>query len=65
VFGGRAIVASRRGSFEAAPGLYVPGLGQIESVTRQGDRWLVIAENGIIRSMPRPRPRAEFEFEMR
>ena len=66
VFGGRAIVASRRGSFEAAPGLFVPGLGQIEAVTRQGDRWVVIAEKGIIRSMPRPpRLHAEYELEFR
>ena len=65
VFGGRAIVASRRGNFEAAPGLFVPGLGQVEAVTRQGDRWVVIAEKGIIRSMLRPpRPRAAYGYEL-
>jgi len=65
VFGGRAIVASRRGSFEAAPGLFVPGLGQVEAITRQGDRWVVIAEKGIIRSMPRPPlPRAAYGYEL-
>jgi outer membrane murein-binding lipoprotein Lpp len=64
IFNGRAIVASRRGAFEAAPGLYVPGLGQVETITRQGNRWVVVAEKGIIRSMQRlPRPRAAFELD--
>jgi len=62
VFNGRAIVANRRGAFEAAPGLYVPGLGQIDAITRQGDRWIVVAERGIIRSAPHPRAAYEFEF---
>jgi hypothetical protein len=64
IFNGRAVVASRRGAFEAAPGLFVPGLGHIEAVTRQGNRWIVVAEKGVIRSSPRlPRPRAAFELE--
>jgi uncharacterized protein YoxC len=65
IVNGRAVVASRRGAFDAAPGLYVPGLGQIENITRQADRWIVVAERGVIRSMPRPpSPRAGLEFEV-
>jgi hypothetical protein len=55
VFQGRALVANRRGVFEAAPGLRLPGLGRVESVTREKGRWVVTAEKGIITTMRRPR----------
>lgn len=55
VFRGRAVVASRRGVFEAAPGLHLPDLGRVEAVTREKGRWVVIAEKGIITTMRRPR----------
>jgi hypothetical protein len=48
VFRGRALVASRNGIFEAAPGLNLPGLGQVESVRRQDGQWVVVTERGLI-----------------
>jgi hypothetical protein len=55
VFRGRAVVASRRGLFEAAPGMHLPELGRVEAVTRENGRWVVVAEKGIITTMRRPR----------
>lgn len=55
IFRGRALVANRRGVFEAAPGLHLPELGRVEAVTRQNGRWVVITEKGIITVMRRPR----------
>jgi hypothetical protein len=55
VMRGRALVANRRGVFEAAPGLFLPDLGRVEAVTRQNGRWVVVTENGIITAMRRPR----------
>ncbi|MPZ57087.1 MAG: hypothetical protein GEU91_11440 [Rhizobiales bacterium] len=54
VFRGRALVANRRGVFEAAPGLRLPDLGRVEAVTRQNGRWVVVTERGIITAMRRP-----------
>jgi hypothetical protein len=48
VFRGRALVASRYGVFEAAPGLELPGLGVVESVKRQDGQWVVITDKGLI-----------------
>jgi hypothetical protein len=48
VFRGRALVVSRRGVYEAAPGLHLPELGRVEAVTRENGRWVVITEKGII-----------------
>ena len=55
VLRGRALVANRRGVFEAAPGLFLPELGRVEAVTRQNGRWVVVTEKGIITAMRRPR----------
>jgi hypothetical protein len=61
VFRGRALVASRRGVFEAAPGLFLPELGRVEAVTRRNGRWMVVAEKGIITTAHRPR--ATFSYD--
>jgi hypothetical protein len=53
VFRGRALVVSRRGVFEAAPGLHLPDLGRVEAVTRENGRWVVITEKGIITAQRR------------
>jgi hypothetical protein len=54
VFRGRALVAGRRGVFEAAPGVHLPELGRVEAVTRRDGRWVVITEKGIITAFRRP-----------
>jgi hypothetical protein len=55
VFRGRALVASRHGVFEAAPGLELPGLGQVESIKQQDGRWVVVTEKGLIVASRGPR----------
>jgi hypothetical protein len=55
VFRGRALVANRRGVFEAAPGLHLPELGRVEAVTRRNGRWVVVTEKGLITMSHRPR----------
>jgi hypothetical protein len=55
VFRGRALVANRHGVFEAAPGLELPGLGQVESIKQQDGRWVVITEKGLIVASRNPR----------
>jgi hypothetical protein len=55
VFRGRALVASRHGVFEAAPGLELPGLGHVESIKQQDGRWVVVTEKGLIVASRDPR----------
>jgi hypothetical protein len=46
---GRAIVQSRNGTlFEVGPGSNLPGLGRVESIKREKDQVVVIAQNGTI-----------------
>jgi hypothetical protein len=46
---GRAIVdGRRRGVFMVEPGSYVPDLGTIQAIRRQGDRWIVVTSRGVI-----------------
>lgn len=61
VFRGRALVASRRGMFEAAPGLELPGLGHVESVKRQDGQWVVVTEKGLIVASRGQRTHYRFE----
>jgi hypothetical protein len=61
VFRGRALVSSRRGVFEAAPGVNLPELGRVEAVTRQSGRWVVVTEKGIITAAAR-RPGPGYGF---
>jgi hypothetical protein len=63
VFRGRALVANRRGVFEAAPGLFLPDLGRVESITRDNGRWKVVAEKGIITTMRRPRSTFSYDAD--
>ena len=48
IFDGRAMVESRYGIFEVAPGAPLPGLGKVESVRRQDGRWVVVTPKGLI-----------------
>ncbi|HTV88043.1 MAG TPA: hypothetical protein VME41_03415 [Stellaceae bacterium] len=50
---GRAIVASRYGSyFLVGAGSPLPGLGRVEEVKRQNGEWIVVTERGLISSNP-------------
>lgn len=45
---GRALVEGRGAYFEVAPGSTLPGLGLVQRIMRQGDRWVVQTRNGLI-----------------
>jgi hypothetical protein len=51
--GGRALVENRSGElFQVTNGGLLPGLGQVESVKRQDDQWIVVTARGVIYSAP-------------
>ncbi len=51
VRGNRALVASRYGGmFAVAAGGFLPGLGRVETITRQDGRWVVVTARGVITS---------------
>ena len=45
---GRALLASRGELFEVRPGIPLPGLGRIEEIRREGDKWVVLTTKGLI-----------------
>jgi hypothetical protein len=47
---GRVLVESRGEFYEVVQGVPLPGLGQVEAVRREGDRWVVVTPKGIITS---------------
>jgi hypothetical protein len=52
IYGGRALVESRRGGlYEVAPGGTLPGIGKVETITQQHGRWVVVTPKGLIVSM--------------
>lgn len=51
IYRGRALVESRTGFFEIAPGSNLPGVGRIETITQQNGRWVVVTPKGLIVSM--------------
>ncbi len=51
-------VEGRDGIYEVVPGAVLPGLGPVQSVERQGGRWVVVTPKGIIVSS---RDRGYFE----
>ena len=56
---GNAIdVEGRDGIYEVVPGAVLPGLGPVQSIERQGGRWMVVTPKGIIVSS---RDRGYFE----
>jgi hypothetical protein len=48
IFDGRAMVESRFGIFEVAPGAPLPGVGKVEAIRRQDGRWVVVTPKGLI-----------------
>ncbi len=54
VSGGVAVIQGRSGAIEVATGDIVPGIGRIESIRRQGGRWVVLTNSGMI-TTPTPR----------
>jgi hypothetical protein len=51
VYRGRALVENRSGLYEVAPGATLPGVGRVETITRQNGRWVVVTPKGLIVSM--------------
>jgi hypothetical protein len=51
VQGGRALVENRHGGiFDIGAGSTLPGVGRVDSITRQDGQWLVLTERGTITS---------------
>ena len=50
VYDGIALVESRRGSIEVAPGEIIPGAGRVKSIERRGAGWIVITSRGLVDS---------------
>jgi hypothetical protein len=48
IFDGRALVESRYGMYEVAPGGNLPGLGRVATIKRQDGRWIVVTPKGVI-----------------
>ena len=52
IYRGRALVEGRSGIlFEVGPGSTIPGIGRVETITRQDGRWIVVTPKGLIVSM--------------
>jgi hypothetical protein len=51
IYRGRALVENRSGLYEVGPGGELPGIGKVETITRQNGRWVVITPKGLIVSM--------------
>ena len=51
---GIAVVDSRYGSQQVAPGDMIPGAGRVLRIERQGGNWVVLTSLGIIASGPAP-----------
>jgi hypothetical protein len=51
IYRGRALVESRNGLFEIAPGSNLPGIGRVGTITQQNGRWVVVTPKGLIVSM--------------
>jgi hypothetical protein len=51
IYRGRALVESRNGLFEIAPGSNLPGIGRVETIKQQNGRWVVVTPKGLIVSM--------------
>lgn len=47
---GAALIEGRYGTIEIEPGDYLPGIGRVEEIKRQGGRWVVVTPKGLIMS---------------
>jgi hypothetical protein len=54
VEGGVAVVDSRYGQLQAAPGDFIPGAGRVLRIERRGGGWVVVTSNGVIASAQAP-----------
>jgi hypothetical protein len=52
---GIALVGSRHGSQQVAPGDVIPGAGRVLRIERRGGNWAVVTSLGVIASAPAPR----------
>jgi hypothetical protein len=48
VINGKAILQGPRGVIGVSRGDLVPGVGRVQSIARQGGRWIVATKNGVI-----------------
>jgi peptidoglycan hydrolase-like protein with peptidoglycan-binding domain len=48
VLNGMALLEGPRGLVGVSPGQTLPGIGRVESIVRQGGRWVVATSNGVI-----------------
>jgi hypothetical protein len=51
IYRGRALVENRHAIYEVGPGGVLPGIGRVESITKQDGRWVVVTPKGLIVSM--------------
>ncbi len=51
---GMAVVDSRYGAQQVAPGDFIPGAGRVLRIERRGRDWFVVTSHGIIASSPGP-----------
>jgi hypothetical protein len=51
IYRGRALVENRHALYEVGPGGNLPGIGKVETITRQDGRWVVVTPKGLIVSM--------------
>jgi tetrahydromethanopterin S-methyltransferase subunit G len=56
VQGGSAVVDSRYGPQQVAPGDLIPGAGRVLRIERRGGDWVVVTSRGVIASGPAPSP---------
>ncbi len=54
VQGGMAVVDSRFGPQQVAPGDFIPGAGRVLRIERRGGGWFVLTSRGVIASGPAP-----------
>ena len=55
---GFAVVESRYGSQEVAPGDFIPGAGRVLRIERRGGDWYIVTSNGVIGRGSGPYPAA-------
>lgn len=51
IYRGRALLENRDTLYEVAPGAELPGIGRVQTITRQDGRWVVVTPKGLIVSM--------------
>jgi hypothetical protein len=51
IYRGRALLENRDTLYEVVPGADLPGVGKVQTITRQDGRWVVVTPKGLIVSM--------------